>query len=49
MTPMAGPRGTRTDRADRGSQAAKTMTDLRKPYCGRFLAITIRCTWLVPS
>lgn len=45
MTPMTGPKRTRTGRkAITVRQPSEMTADLRKPYCGRFLAITIRCT-----
>lgn len=43
MTPMISPKRTRTDRKPiTAREPSKMAAELRKPYCGRFLAMTIR-------
>ncbi len=50
MTPTIGPKRARTGwKPLRAHEPPKTATDLRKRCYGRFLAMTMRCTWFVPS
>lgn len=50
MTPRKGPERTRTDRKPITAPGAPQIaSDLRKPCYGRFLAMTMRWTWFVPS
>ncbi|PKV86095.1 hypothetical protein BX283_3654 [Streptomyces sp. TLI_146] len=47
---MTGPKRTRADRRPiTAREPSKMAADLRYPSYGRFLAITMRWTWFVPS